>query len=458
MIVIYVEKLLDQLAASLSKGEIGKDDYRFLQFRILQTLGDLDLVLPRWSKRYKHPEHKDMLGNVFCLVPSDVFIFGTGDTESSSETRAPYYIAKYPVTVKEFETFVSESGHEYPADKIAETRTISPDDNCPAVNVSWEDAKAYCRWLRKKTNEYYSLPMEAEWEQAARGIDGRPNPWGLEEPNSQVACYDTGDTPPATVPVDTLTANISPYGCVGMVGNVWEWCLDSIDAPEDPHIMRGGAWCNSVEFVHCTSRATSSPPGRRVNYAGFRVMYLPGEMLTDYKKNYRDGAATQAPQPGAPIQSSSPEPVPPLQPAVLPPEPLPVTEPIVAEPAAAEPPQIRQSDILPVVADAAAERNESVANAPLLSERLVIPVPDAPTYLLDEDNDSEASPSGIMPGTLPAMDELDGHATIIHTPGALKGKLSLRGMSDKPVKDKKDQPNTKSWKFGGGMDADDWRG
>ena len=64
-----------------------------------------------------------------------------------------------------------------------------------------------------------------------------------------------------------------------MVGNVWEWCIDSVDDPNDPHILRGGSWCNNVDYASCTSRTFSHPPDKRVDYGGFRVMYLLPDML-----------------------------------------------------------------------------------------------------------------------------------------------------------------------------------
>mgnify|MGYP000647373750 CR=1 FL=1 len=85
----------------------------------------------------------------------------------------------------------------------------------PVNEVSWVGARDYCAWLKKR------LPTEAEWEKAARGVDGRKYPWGNSEPNSKLARF--GAPFNSSAPVDAFPDGASPYGVLDMAGNQWEW-------------------------------------------------------------------------------------------------------------------------------------------------------------------------------------------------------------------------------------------
>ena len=89
------------------------------------------------------------------------------------------------------------------------------------VNVSWDDAVDFCRWLSEATHRSFRLPSEAEWEKAARGSDGRIYPWGNQAPDEKRCNFGTkvGDT----TPVGKYPDGASPCGALDMAGNVWEW-------------------------------------------------------------------------------------------------------------------------------------------------------------------------------------------------------------------------------------------
>ncbi|MFQ5616237.1 MAG: formylglycine-generating enzyme family protein, partial [Anaerolineales bacterium] len=95
----------------------------------------------------------------------------------------------------------------------------------PVVNVTWEQAQTYCQWGGRR------LPTEAEWEKAARGVDGRVYPWGDQPPMCNLASFGNYAAGEATCVQDitqagTYPEGASPYGALDMAGNVWEWVAD----------------------------------------------------------------------------------------------------------------------------------------------------------------------------------------------------------------------------------------
>ena len=130
-------------------------------------------------------------------------------------TLRPYWIDKCEVTQAEYAGFCRATGHTAPIT----WRGGAPQpgrERWPVTNVTWHDADAYAAWAGKR------LPTEAEWEYAARSADGRTYPWGEPAPKGMAALEDE----PALGSVGRFVAGASPFGCLDMTGNVWEWAQD----------------------------------------------------------------------------------------------------------------------------------------------------------------------------------------------------------------------------------------
>jgi sulfatase modifying factor 1 len=163
----------------------------------------------------------DQDGASMVLVPGGSFLMGRDDGPAVERPAhrvmlSTYYIDQHEVTVRQYDLFVKATGHRPPGGPDEAAATADP--ALPVVRVSAQDAWEYAQWARK------DLPTEAQWELAARTIDGRPHPWGAGEP-----VWDPPRKPGQIDPVMSFALDLSPYGAYDLAGNVREWTLDWFD-------------------------------------------------------------------------------------------------------------------------------------------------------------------------------------------------------------------------------------
>jgi len=176
------------------------------------------------------------------VVPAGSFMMGSPkDEEGRNDDEGPQHevaipqpfaVGKFEVTWDEWEACVAAGGCDGEGVEDAGGDNGWGKGNRPVINVSWDDATAYAKWLSEKTGKRYRLLSEAEWEYAARA--GTTGPFSFEGPiTTDKANYDgddsyagspKGEDRGRTVPVDSFQPN--PWGLYQVHGNVWEWVED----------------------------------------------------------------------------------------------------------------------------------------------------------------------------------------------------------------------------------------
>ncbi len=155
-----------------------------------------------------------------------------------------FFMDKYPVTNRQFKAFLDATDY-HPADTVnflrhwQKGKPVPGRENHPVVNVSYEDAQAYCQWAGKR------LPTDIEWQYAAEGNDGRKYPWGNDLDSTR--CNNNLNY---TTPVDAFPTGASPYGVMDLVGNVWQLTNDIYDNGSYYFsTMRGGSYYHPTTSI-----------------------------------------------------------------------------------------------------------------------------------------------------------------------------------------------------------------
>ncbi|HUY32454.1 MAG TPA: SUMF1/EgtB/PvdO family nonheme iron enzyme [Pirellulales bacterium] len=283
---------------------------------------------------------RNSIGMKLTLIPAGEFTMGSDETEAElkqafeyagnnddehPEHRVritkPFFMGVNEVTLGEFLKFYhaakyrcecerdGKGGWGFTGDMPEQRRAFTPWDwgfsaqtqKHPVVNVTWNDATAFCQWLSKQEGEEYRLPTEAEWEYACRaGTTTRfyngDDPEGLVKignvPDGTLKqkltwwpdVVKSKDGYAFTAPGGRFRANA--FGLYDMTGNAMEWCADwyganyyensPSDDPQGPaagsfRVIRGGGW--RVIPVYCRSACRfADEPAHRYNYIGFRVV------------------------------------------------------------------------------------------------------------------------------------------------------------------------------------------
>jgi formylglycine-generating enzyme required for sulfatase activity len=224
----------------------------------------------------------DRDGGNMLLVPGDIFLMGSNDTQAESPPHqvklSSFYIDQHEVTNAQFQRFLAETQYkgQPPGKWLTDEKARAEAESLPVVNINFKDAEAYGAWAGKQ------LPTEAQWEMSARTSESHRYPWGDGAPRwSRPRAYDQID------PIMSFPEDVSPYGVFDLAGNVEEWTRDWFDTRyfrqnartvvENPtgaaprtrspqRVVKGGSKTFSVSFRR------GVPPEKRLGHLGFRCV------------------------------------------------------------------------------------------------------------------------------------------------------------------------------------------
>jgi formylglycine-generating enzyme required for sulfatase activity len=164
-------------------------------------------------------------GGAMVLVPGGSFTMGSDQGDpwnqpAHSVRLSTYYIDQHEVTNRQFRTFLDDTHYQGqpPGKWLTDPKMKALADDAPAIFVSYQDAEEFALWALKR------LPTEAQWEMAARSLDGRRHPWGHEPIRwSQPRRHQQINR------VMNFPEDVSPYGVFDLAGNAVEWVRDWYD-------------------------------------------------------------------------------------------------------------------------------------------------------------------------------------------------------------------------------------
>jgi len=290
---------------------------------IANSIGMKLVLVPAGEFLMGGPEPAEELVKAFAAYRRPATYFADEYPRHRVRITRPFYLGKYEVTVGQFGRFAQQAGYKTeaetdgqggwgynPATGHCEGRKpeftwrnpgFPQTDDHPVLNVTWNDAVAFCAWLARTEGRHYRLPTEAEWEYACRAgtttryhcgaapdalpehanvLDGRGR---TEFPHVQELDLRSRVSQRFTLPVGRFAPNA--FGLCDMHGNVWEWVADwhgddyyarsPVDDPPGPRdgevrVRRGGAWNSFPLWPRASFRNWNTPESRCVNL-GFRV-------------------------------------------------------------------------------------------------------------------------------------------------------------------------------------------
>ena len=225
-------------------------------------------------------------GPTMINVPSGTFRMGGASAIVSPDevprhevTVRAFAVGVYEVTFAEYYKFAGATGRKKPKNSGWDVK------NHPVIDITWDDAHAYTRWLSKQTGKRYRLLSESEWEYVARAGSTRSFWWGSKPGTGNAHCFDCKSDYSTSKPAKIGTYKANLFGLYDTAGNVYEWVHDCYhrnykDAPNDGsaweggdcdvRIVRGGAYRSPANSMRVENREKFKSDKGQYN-VGFRV-------------------------------------------------------------------------------------------------------------------------------------------------------------------------------------------
>ncbi|HEY9840717.1 MAG TPA: SUMF1/EgtB/PvdO family nonheme iron enzyme [Candidatus Obscuribacterales bacterium] len=300
------ETLYQQLGEAL---RLPESERALIESRLRLQPGRLQRFLSDWSTQHpdalsrRSPTQQTRKGTPetgLLRIPAGKYPIGDdlhpAERPAHSYETAGFAIARLPVSNADFARFMAAGGYQNPDFWLPEGWNFiqaealhgpafwqkrgyacGPDyPDYPVIGISWYEAVAYATWADLR------LPSEVEWEAAGRGPDGLRWPWGNEWRDGLANTAEAGIN--NTTPVGIFPEGASPFGCLDLVGNVFEWTLSLYQSypyrPDDgredlrsvePRTLRGCSWNHRGHYFTRLSYRFQAEPTTRHSDIGFRL-------------------------------------------------------------------------------------------------------------------------------------------------------------------------------------------
>ena len=236
------------------------------------------VAITQYAYELSYTETVNGLNLKMIFVEGGTFAMGSNDGYGDEKpvhnvTLDSYYIGETEITQAQWRAIMGTNPSDYTG------------DNRPVENVSWNEAQAFCEKLSELTGKRYVLPIEAQWEYAARGGNkSKGYTYSGSNTIGDVAVYCDNKINQHS---NVKSKKPNEIGIYDMSGNVWEWCSSRYgyysSSPEtnpqgpssgDARVLRGGSWYFNSSYCRVACRGYDYPFCRYYFY-GFRVVCLP---------------------------------------------------------------------------------------------------------------------------------------------------------------------------------------